>query len=187
MGSLEHGKISPAEVKRARDAWIEAVKTLNPDNVAKLYATPDSTGARGWLLGTVDTRATYLRQNSDKIKEYFVGFLAKDKIEPNFPETVTEDDIIQLGPGVVAYNGYYDFHFWKGGKQTCAHAKFTYIYQRNPKTGGLDIILHNSGLTPEGVTGDTGSGSQVTRYLPFIVAGSIAIASLVALAVTVKK
>ncbi|CEL95942.1 unnamed protein product [Vitrella brassicaformis CCMP3155] len=142
--------ITPAEVKEARDAWIAAVRTLDPDTVVAQYSADAS--LPGNLLGTVDTMETKRRQSPSTIREYFVGFLNKEKIKPAFPPEVTQADIIPVGPGMVAYNGYYDFYFWEhDGRHLKAHAKFTYIYRRNPETGKLEIVLHNSGLTPQGV------------------------------------
>ncbi len=55
-----------------------------------------------------------VRTGKDKIREYFVGFLQTnyDTVVPNFPATVAEGDIQQLGPDTVAYSGYYTFDLY---------------------------------------------------------------------------
>ena len=92
-----------------------------------------------------------VRTGKDKIREYFVGFLETnyDTVVPNFPATIAEGDIQQLGDGTVAYSGYYTFDLGKGSTKKVANAKFTYIYRRGAD-GKLKILLHNSGFTPAG-------------------------------------
>ena len=92
-----------------------------------------------------------VRTGKDKIREYFVGFLqtSYDTVVPDFPATISEGDIQQLGPGVVAYSGYYRFDLSKNGAGKVANAKFTYIYKRG-RDGKLKILLHNSGFIPAG-------------------------------------
>ena len=94
---------------------------------------------------------TGVRSGKDKIREYFVGFLETnyDTVLPNFPPTIEEADLQQLGPGVVSYSGYYTFDLSKGTTNKVANAKFTYIYKRG-RDGKLKILLHNSGFTPAG-------------------------------------
>ena len=97
-------------------------------------------------------RATDVRTGKDLIHQYFVGFLETnyDTVVPNFPATIAEGDLQQLGPGVVAYSGYYTFDLSLKGSGKVANAKFTYIYKRDPASGKLKILLHNSGFTPAG-------------------------------------
>merc|ERR1711907_221012 len=124
--------VTVQEVEAARDAWIAAVKKGSVDETVGCY-DPDA----GKLLGTVDLDG--VRTGKDKIREYFVGFLA----------TNAEGDIQQLGDGTVAYSGYYTFDLGKGSTNKVANAKFTYIYRRGAD-GKLKILLHNSGFTPAG-------------------------------------
>merc|ERR1711907_213385 len=136
--------VTVQEVEAARDAWIAAVKKGSVDETVGCY-DPDA----GKLLGTVDLDG--VRTGKDKIREYFVGFLETnyDTVVPNFPATIAEDDIQQLGDGTVAYSGYYTFDLGKGSTNKVANAKFTYIYRRGAD-GKLKILLHNSGFTPAG-------------------------------------
>jgi len=138
--------VSVKEVEEARDSWIAAVKAGSVDDTVALY-DPDI----GKLLGTVDTPVENVRTGKDKIREYFVGFLQTnyDTVVPNFPATIAEGDIQQLGPGTVAYSGYYTFDLFKDSAGKVANAKFTYIYRRG-SDGKLKILLHNSGFTPAG-------------------------------------
>eukprot|EP00745_Piridium_sociabile_P013180 TRINITY_DN19694_c0_g1_i1.p1 TRINITY_DN19694_c0_g1~~TRINITY_DN19694_c0_g1_i1.p1 ORF type:complete len:196 (+),score=13.01 TRINITY_DN19694_c0_g1_i1:107-694(+) len=148
-------QVAAKEVERARAMWIERVRKLDVDGVVSLYRSSTSDDnketSEGRLLGTVDTKDTALRQNKEQIRDYFVSFLDREWIEPIFPKDVSDQDLVQLGNGTVAYHGYYDFLWSTNGKKQRAHAKFTYIYGRNTTTGELDIICHTSGLTPEGV------------------------------------
>jgi len=141
---MSTGPVTVKEVEEARDSWIAAVKKGSVDDTVALY-DPDV----GKLLGTVDLDD--VRTGKDKIREYFVGFLqtSYDTVVPDFPATISEGDIQQLGPGVVAYSGYYRFDLSKNGAGKVANAKFTYIYKRG-RDGKLKILLHNSGFTPAG-------------------------------------
>jgi hypothetical protein len=60
-----------------------------------------------------------------------------------------------LGPGTVAYSGYYCLKLRKTNHhgetaERMACAKFTFVYRRDA-SGALRILLHNSGLTPAGI------------------------------------
>jgi len=136
--------VSVKEVEEARDSWIAAVKKGSVDDTVALYDP-----VQGKLLGTVDLDD--VRTGKDKIREYFVGFLQTnyDTVVPNFPATIADGDIQQLGPDTVAYSGYYKFDLAKDGAGKVANAKFTYIYRRGDD-GKLKILLHNSGFTPAG-------------------------------------
>ncbi|QDZ25388.1 hypothetical protein HOP50_17g79280 [Chloropicon primus] len=136
--------VTVQEVEAARDAWIAAVRKGSVDETVGCYDPVE-----GKLLGTVDLGD--VRTGKDKIREYFVGFLETnyDTVVPNFPATIAEGDIQQLGDGTVAYSGYYTFDLGKGSTNKVANAKFTYIYKRGDD-GSLKILLHNSGFTPAG-------------------------------------
>jgi hypothetical protein len=141
---LNPGRISLGEVRRARQQWIEAVEARDVEAVMALYDASE-----GVLQGTMDTKATGRREGADRIRDYFEHFLANDRVVVGFPEKIKGEDLVALGPGRVAYYGFYEFTLEKDGQRKVAHAKFTFIYERGEN--GLVIKLHNSGLTPEGI------------------------------------
>ena len=61
--------------------WVDAVSSLSVEGVVALY---DET--QGTLLGTVDVDENAVRCGKERVKEYFTHFLAKDAVEPCFPE-----------------------------------------------------------------------------------------------------
>lgn len=136
--------ITPEDVKHARDTWRAAVEARDVGAVLALYA------GDGRLLGTLDTADTDRRQRSYRIRDYFEQFLDREEIRVEFRRTVTSEDVVALGPGLAAYVGYYDFVLRGGGIEEVAKAKFTFVYRRG-EDGRLEILIHNSGLTPEGV------------------------------------
>ncbi len=139
----------------------------------------DATHAR--LLGTLDTQETDVRCSGASIHAYFTSFLRErcDAVQPLFCDApgsplaplppLAGDDaeelcapllpvppagaVQRLGAGVVAYSGYYCFRLRRAGEgaPVLACAKFTFVYAREPSSGALRILLHNSGLTPAGV------------------------------------
>ena len=62
-------------------AWVDAVSSLSVESVVALYHETEGT-----LLGTVDVDDNAVRCGKERVKEYFTHFLAKDAVEPNFPE-----------------------------------------------------------------------------------------------------
>jgi len=145
-------EVTVAEVVAARTAWADAVSRRDLDAVCSLY---DCRGAR--LLGTLDCHETGIRATACSIQDYFRGFLLERHVSvaPLFCDAGDDlgSDVLSLGPGVAAYSGYYAFRLQPAGAPPCvAHAKFTFVFRRSAKDGRLLIRLHNSGLTPAGVT-----------------------------------
>ena len=62
-------------------AWVDAVASLSVESVVALYHEKEGT-----LLGTVDVDENAVRCGKERVKEYFTHFLAKDAVEPCFPE-----------------------------------------------------------------------------------------------------
>jgi len=134
--------ISDQAVIKARDQWIRAVEAKDVDGVVELYAED------GILLGTVDTKETGPRKGRERIRNYFNHFLANDEVRAQFPEDNQAE--IRILDNIAFYSGYYTFRLTNNGQTKVANAKFTYVYRE--QEGQLQILLHNSGLTPEGMT-----------------------------------
>jgi len=121
--------------------WAEAIRSRDIERVINLYHP-----ATSQLLGTVDESHIGSRIGRDRIRHYFEHFLANDVVEPK----ILNREVIVLSDNIVVVNGYYDFRLVKAGVEKIAHAKFTFIFQRNSE-GQLEIVTHNSGLTPQGI------------------------------------
>jgi hypothetical protein len=85
------------------------------------------------------------------IKEYFNHFLGgNEKVVPLFPRFDAKD-VQFIDETSAVYSGYYTFELTPiGGETKIVNAKFTYIIHRTPQ-GSVQFVLHNSGITPEGV------------------------------------
>lgn len=134
--------LTKAEVQGVLDAfgkWNDALKTLDPESVAKLYADD------AVLVPTLsdDVRAT----NAERVA-YFVDFLAKEPTGELDEYNIRLDGTDDLGlPLVVTNSGLYTFTFNKTGDK--ARARFTYVYER---VGSNWIITkHHSSALPESV------------------------------------
>ena len=75
------GNPATAIVTACVAARVDAAKSLDADAVVALYHPVEGT-----LLGTVDVDDNGVRCGPERVKEYFVGFLNKDAVEPVFPE-----------------------------------------------------------------------------------------------------
>jgi len=68
-----------------------------------------------------------------------------------------EKDVQFIDEKTAVYSGYYTFELTpKGGNTKIANAKFTYIIHRTVEDG-VQLVLHNSGLTPAGVVLEEGA------------------------------
>ncbi|MEM7324329.1 MAG: SgcJ/EcaC family oxidoreductase [Actinomycetota bacterium] len=119
------------EIAGLFDTWNEALRTEDPDQVTGLYA-PDAV-----LLPTLSNQ---VRHNHDEIRDYFVGFLAKQPVG-----VIEEANTRSLTDNLASNAGVYTFSFGDG---TQATARFSYLYRRDE--GGWKIIEHHSSGMPEG-------------------------------------
>lgn len=113
------------------DIWNQALLTGDPDEVTKLYAED------AVLLPTLSNK---VRHDHAEIRDYFVGFLAKQPtgvIDESNPRSLTDD--------LASNAGRYTFSFADG---SAASARFSYLYRRD--TSGWKIIEHHSSANPEG-------------------------------------
>jgi hypothetical protein len=128
------------------EKWVAAAQSRDVDTIVSLYDPKF-----GRLLGTVDDSSSPRRTNRALIREYFNHFLGdNEKVVPIFPR-FTERDVQFIDDKTAVYSGYYTFELTpKGGNTKIANAKFTYIIHRTMEDG-VQLVLHNSGLTPAGV------------------------------------
>jgi hypothetical protein len=148
---MEDGAQDPAilslnDVRDIIQNWVAAAQNRDVDTIVSLYDAKI-----GRLLGTVDETSSPRRTNRDLIREYFNHFLGdNEKVVPIFPR-FTERDVQFIDDKTAVYSGYYTFELTpKGGNTKIANAKFTYIIHRTMEDG-VQLVLHNSGLTPAGV------------------------------------
>merc|ERR1719313_360424 len=138
--------LSYDDVRGIIEDWVAAAKSRDVEKIVSLYDQKV-----GRLLGTVDDSSSPRRTSRAMIKEYFNHFLGdNEKVEPIFPR-FTERDVQFIDDKTAVYSGYYTCELTpKGGNTKIANAKFTYIVHRT-KEAGVQLVLHNSGLTPAGV------------------------------------
>jgi hypothetical protein len=137
--------LSPKDVQNIIQDWIAAAKNRDVDAIVSLYDAKF-----GRLLGTVDDSSSPRRSSRSLIREYFNHFLGdNERVVPIFPR-FNERDVQFIDDKTAVYSGYYTFELTpKGGNTKIANAKFTYIVHRTQE--GVQLVLHNSGLTPAGV------------------------------------
>ncbi len=111
--------------------WNDALATGDPDVVTQMYAD------NAVLLPTISNK---IRHNHPEIRDYFVGFLAKQ------PQgVITESNARVLSDTLATNAGIYVFTFGDGAQVT---ARFNYTYELN--YGAWKIIQHHSSAMPEG-------------------------------------
>jgi hypothetical protein len=137
--------LSLKDVQNIIQDWIAAAKNRDVDAIVSLYDAKI-----GRLLGTVDESSSPRRSSRSLIREYFNHFLGdNERVVPIFPR-FNERDVQFIDDKTAVYSGYYTFELTpKGGNTKIANAKFTYIVHRTQE--GVQLVLHNSGLTPAGV------------------------------------
>ncbi|MBV8851149.1 MAG: SgcJ/EcaC family oxidoreductase [Methylobacteriaceae bacterium] len=124
---------SEADIKGLFDRWNNSLKTGNPDEVVKNYASD------AILLPTVSNKP---RLTQDERRDYFVHFLE------NKPVGEINMRVIKLGCNDAIDAGIYTFSFGDGpnkGKQV--RARYTYTYTLND--GKWLISSHHSSAMPE--------------------------------------
>jgi len=126
--------ITVSEVRGLFSRWNNALATLDPDSVAKLYSK------EGVLLPTVSDTP---RTNYATIKDYFTLFL-KQK-----PQGVITSGEIRIGNNWAQDCGVYDFTMGATGKKVTARYSFVYIFE----DGEWKISHHHSSVMPEAFLG----------------------------------
>ena len=121
-----------AEILRLFDDWNAALKSLDPAQVAALYA-PDAI-----LLPTVSNK---VRHNTAEIEDYFVRFLAKA------PEGRIHESNIRLMGDVAVHSGIYVFRMTREAGTGDVPARFSFVYERID--GVWKIVEHHSSVMPE--------------------------------------
>lgn len=114
------------------DAWADALKSLDPEQVAKLYATD------AVLIPTV---SNVIRRDRAQIVDYFVRFLAKA------PEVRIHEDSIRVHGDIAIHSGIYVFKLTREAGAADVPARFTFVLRRDGT--GWKIIEHHSSYMPE--------------------------------------
>lgn len=113
--------------------WNDALRTLDPEAVAALYARDNS---------FLPTLSPDFKRGTDGAREYFVHFLEKHPVG-----TVVEEAVQPLGDDAYLHSGFYDFEVDDGKDgRAIAHARFTYLWVR--EEGAWKIAHHHSSLVP---------------------------------------
>ena len=120
-----------AEIAGLFDIWNAALADGDPEIVAELYA-PDAV-----LLPTISNRP---RTDRAGIIDYFEEFL---KARPQ--GRIVESHLRRLGD-LGVHSGVYVFALTGPEGRREAHARFTFLYRRDPE--GWRIIEHHSSLMP---------------------------------------
>jgi uncharacterized protein (TIGR02246 family) len=121
--------VTEQQVKGFFDRWNASLKTLNPDEVLKNYASD------AILLPTVSNQP---RLTQAERRDYFVHFLE------NKPQGVIDQRVIRLGCNDAIDSGLYTFTMGDG-KTVPARYTFVYSYQ----DGKWLIVSHHSSAMPE--------------------------------------
>ena len=115
--------------KEKLNEWIQLLLTKDPEKMISLYHND------AILLPTL---AANINNSPEKIKNYFVSFLAKG------PQCqLYEHHIVKLSDTSVFVAGHYNFSF---EDQSSANARFSYIFSKKNST--WKIIHHHSSLQP---------------------------------------
>jgi hypothetical protein len=122
-------------------AWVDALKTKNPDTVAALYSTAPNELS---FLPTVEPK--HLRTNA-QARGYFEKF-----VKSNPYGIITDEQVQAFGTDAYLHSGLYTFALGDTmGKQTTNAARFTYVWKKY----GTDwkIVHHHSSKQPTGILG----------------------------------
>jgi uncharacterized protein (TIGR02246 family) len=122
--------ISEGECKNLFYLWNDALATLDPDTVAKRYASS------AVLLPTVSDTP---RTDYSSIKSYFVDFLQKQ------PQGVILESYPTCGRGWCKDVGIYEFTMGATGDKVKARYSFVYVFE----DGQWKIAHHHSSVMPE--------------------------------------
>ena len=121
--------VTESDIGGLFDRWNTSLKTLNPDEVVKNYATD------AILLPTVSNKP---RLTQDERRDYFVHFLE------NHPVGEINMRLIKIGCNDALDAGIYTFTFGNGSKVKARYT-FTYLLQ----DGKWLISSHHSSAMPE--------------------------------------
>lgn len=128
--AVDTTKITKDEVQKLFYRWNDALKTLEPDTVAKRYAK------NAVLLPTVSDTP---RTDYDSIKNYFESFLLKK------PEGEIIESYVTIGEGFCKDVGTYEFTMGADGSKVKGRYSFVYVIE----DGDWKISHHHSSMMPE--------------------------------------
>ena len=114
--------------------WADALKTKDPKVMAEFYSENCT---------FLPTLSPDFKKGAIEAEGYFVHFLEKN------PEASIKDQSIQLlGSNSYLHSGMYDFEVGSNGDRQMVHARFSYVWEKQPD-GRWKIIHHHSSLKPE--------------------------------------
>ena len=122
--------ITEQEVKDLFHLWNDALATLDPDAVAKRYAS------KGVLLPTVSDTP---RTDYASILDYFTNFLTKK------PQGVVLESNVVIGHNWAQDAGIYEFTMGATGDKVKARYTWVYVWE----DGEWKISHHHSSMMPE--------------------------------------
>jgi len=125
--------IDEAGVHRLFDEWDAALQTGDPHVVVARYA-------EGSIL--LPTLSGTPRLTPESKIDYFEHFLE------NEPSGAIDDDVVSIGCDFAIDTGNYTFTF--GTTSERVPARFTFVYEWDPRAGEWLIASHHSSATPEG-------------------------------------
>jgi len=123
-------RLTDTEVRDLFHTWNDALLTLDPDQVTKLYSK------NAVLLPTVSDRPRY---TSESIRDYFVHFLYK------YPQGEILESHVTTGDHWCKNVGIYRFEMGLTGEEIMARYSFVYVYEH----GEWKISHHHSSIMPE--------------------------------------
>ncbi|CAJ1959485.1 unnamed protein product [Cylindrotheca closterium] len=133
---------SEDQVRSLFDTWNEALISLDPDQVAKLYSK------NAVLLPTVSDRPRY---TYDAIRDYFVQFLFK------YPEGEILESHVTTGDNWCKNVGIYQFRMALTGEVVMARYSFVYVWE----DGEWKISHHHSSFMPEPMLAATAAAAAI--------------------------
>ena len=105
-----------ADIADAFNIWNDALQTLDPKQVAALYAPG------GVLLPTVSNR---VRTTNAEIVDYFTQFL---QLKPR--GKIDESHVRLLAPDLGINSGVYTFKLQKDGQEISVQARYSFTYKK---------------------------------------------------------
>lgn len=121
-----------ASVLAAFEAWIEAVKSDDPQTVADMYAED----AVFW--GTV---SPYIRNSPEETLHYFKVFKNLEHLQ-----AIYHHPHIRVYGDIAVNSGYYTFFYERNGQIHSIPARYTFVYRREGDE--WKIIDHHSSAMP---------------------------------------
>ncbi|MDT0342270.1 SgcJ/EcaC family oxidoreductase [Streptomyces litchfieldiae] len=138
QGERQRPRPTEAEIRDLFTEWNDAVLTGDPGEVADRYAAD---------AVLEPTQSNQIRTDREGIVDYFEHFLAQDP-----SGEINESHVEILGPNAAVDSGAYTFHLTnpQTGEPFDVAARYTFVYERDARSGEWLIVNHHSSAMPEG-------------------------------------